>query len=82
MINLFEDLTRRKEILNCRTKISPNDVPRFLEKKRKILQDQELYPSGPRALSLPMLKRVSLIASFETGAKRKLEWDSSRQGLL
>jgi hypothetical protein len=35
------------------------------------LKKIEEYPSGPGALSLPILKRVSLIASFETGDKRK-----------
>jgi hypothetical protein len=37
MINLLEDLAKRKEILNCCIKISSNYVPRFLEKRDEVL---------------------------------------------
>jgi hypothetical protein len=46
------------------------------------LKKNDEYPSGLGALSLPMLKRASIIASLETRAKRKSEWVSSRQGPL
>jgi len=34
MINMLENLSRGKEILNRHTEINPNYVPRLLEEKR------------------------------------------------
>jgi hypothetical protein len=36
MINLLEDLSRGKEILNCHTEISFDYIPRLLEENRGI----------------------------------------------
>jgi len=74
VVDLLQQLSRRKEVLNSSTKSPPTTSHDFLKKR-------EEKPSGPGALSFPMENRAFLMTVLETGARRERK-SSPRQGPL